>query len=326
MVEHVADGLDELPPQHRLAIQERCEALLKVITDDLEMNEAGQLVIVRRRTPNRIVSITDPDARSGRKSKEQPFKGFKLNVIGDLLSGLIVGVQVFPGHLGEGLPGVQLLARAQLLGLRLQRVLADSAYGGTPVRLAARALGVEMVAPPPGIPKKKGQAIQKHEFAIDFDLGSATCPAGHTTSVRRSVKGSGGPRDEYRWPYRTCRGCPLRENCAPKIPAEPKRRGRPPLGKRLLLHSDEQELRAARADWAEPAIQKEYRRRGEGESLIARMVRYGARQARAFGLANANLQAHAIAMTANIALLARRLLLHETPLPHPTLPLFPDTT
>jgi len=110
------------------------------------------------------------------------------------------------------------------------------------------------------------------------------------------------------------------------MPATPKSKGRPPKGKRLVLHADEQELRAARAAWEDPALREEYRRRGEGESLIARMVRYGARQARAFGLAAANLQAHAVAMTANLALLARRLLLADAPLPHPMLPLFPDTT
>jgi len=71
-----------------------------------------------------------------------------------LLSGLIVGVQVFAGNVGEGGPGVELLARAKEIGLRLERVLADSAFGGTPVRPAARALGVELVAPPQALQDK----------------------------------------------------------------------------------------------------------------------------------------------------------------------------
>lgn len=326
VVEHVLDHLGDLPVHHQRWVQRRCDSLLKVISDDLEANEDGRLVVARRRTSDRIVSITDPAARSGRKSENQPFKGFKLNVLGDLLSGLIVGVQVFPGHMGEGRPGVELLERATKLGLRLRRVLADSAFGGTPVRLAAAALGVTMVAPPPHI-QDKGDAVQKHEFEIDFDAARATCPQGHAASERRSVVRSGQSCDEYRWPYEVCRDCPIRARCAPKVPTKRNARGRPPVrGKRLLLNANEQELRMARAQWNTVAMREEYRRRGEGESLIARMVRYGARQARAFGLASANLQAHAIAMAANLALMAKRLAATNSAPQHTTLPLFPDTT
>lgn len=327
VVEHVVEAADALPPRHRPFVRQRCDALLKVITDDLETDDSGRLVVARRRTPDRIVSITDIKARSGRQSTDRPFKGFKLNVLGDLLSGLIVGVQVFAANVGEGGPGVELLARAQQLGLRLDRALADSAFGGTPARLAARALGVTLVAPPPLLPTNKGDVLQKHEFDIDFDAACATCPRGHETSTHRQVIRDGRSCDEYEWPYEICRDCPLRANCAPRVPSTRKPKGAPPRrGKRLVLHPDEQELRAARADWDLPERQLEYKRRGEGESLIARMVRYGARQARAFGLAAATLQAHAVAMTANLALLARKLLQSEVALPHPELPLFPDTT
>jgi len=325
VVEHVVEGLSELPPRHHQAIRQRCEALLKVITDDLVTDEAGRLVVVRRRTSDRIVSITDPEARSGRKSRSQTFKGFKLNVFGDILSGLITGVQVFPGNQGEGGPGVKLLARAKQVGLRIEQVLADCAYGGTSDRLNARALEIDLLSPPRAIRAKAPEVVRKHQFEIDFDSQRATCPAGQKTSKHSLVRHEGRDCSRFEWSYETCRSCPLRQRCVPKMPDVPKRRGRA-KGKRLTLHADEQELRAAREVWEDPARRLAYRRRGEGETLVARMIRYGARQARAFGLEAANLQVHAVAMAANLALLARRLMLQDTPLPHPTLPLFPDTT
>lgn len=326
VVEHVADRIPELRPRHQETVRKRCTALLKVITDDLDTDETGRLVIARRATADRIVSITDPEARSGRKTTGRPFKGFRLNVLGDLLSGLIVGVQVFPGNRAEGGPGVELLARAKRLGLDVERVLADSAYGGTPVRSAATALGIDLVSPPPAVPDKGSDVVQKHQFKVNFERQRATCPAGHEAVSRRMTTRDGRPCAEYTWAYETCAGCPLRTRCAPKVPATRKAKGQRPRGKRLILHPDEQDLRAAREAWQDPARREEYRRRGEGESLIARMVRFGARKARAFGLAAANLQARLCAMTANLALLARRLMQAEEPLPQPTLPLFPDSS
>lgn len=325
VVADLIDRMQELPPRHRAETQRRCKALLKVVADDLVADDAGRLVVVQRRTPDRIVSITDPDARSGRKSQSQPFKGFKLNVLGDLLSGLILGVQVFPGNMGEGGPGVELLERAKQVGLRIEQVLADCAFGGTSDRMAARALGVDLLAPPRAIRAKAPEVVQKHQFEIDFDSQRASCPAGHDASTHSIVRREGRGCSRFEWTYETCRSCSLRKGCVPKMPDVPKRRGRA-KGKRLTLHADERELRAARAVWEDPARRTAYRRRGEGETLVARMVRFGARQARAFGLAAANLQAHAVAMAANLALLARRLALADEPLPRPALPLFPDTT
>ena len=97
-------------------------------------------------------------------------------------------------------------------------------------------------------------------------------------------------------------------------------------GGSLKLHAEEQALRAARAEWADPARQQQYRRRGEGERLIAQMVRHGSRQARAFGLRAANLQAHCIAITSNLGILARMLADRLCPTPVAPLPLFPDSS
>lgn len=321
VVGEVLDQVHEVPPQYREELQRRCRLLLKVIVDDLETDASGRLIVARNRvTRGRLVSITEPDARSGRKSNNHPFKGYKLSVFGDLVSGLIAAVTVVQGNAGDAAPGHELLRQVQAMDLRVDRVLADSAFGGTEDRLMVRSMGIELVAPPSAQPKENMDFIQKHHFGIDFDQHIATCPDDVETTQHRMVRREGKDCVQFEWPIDACMACPLREYCVPKLKTTNLK------GRRLVLHPEEGELRAARATWSEPARTKEYRRRGEGELLIAKMVRYGARQARAFGLAAANLQANCVAMAANLALLARVLADRIDPRPPDPLPLFPDSS
>ncbi|MEN0064129.1 MAG: transposase [Myxococcota bacterium] len=327
VVEQLLTRRGELHPSHREALKQRGAALLKVIHDDLEADERGRLVIASRSTSDRLVSMTDPEARAGRKSQNQPFKGFKLNVLGDLVSGLIASVKVVPGNCGDGGPGQELLRRAHALGVRLSRVLADTAYGGTEDRLAARRLGIELVAPAPPLPslsQKSRGVLRKHEFALDFEARRATCPAGVETLMHREVSRGKVMCQQFEWPVADCAACPLRRRCMPKWTDVKSSRGQPRKGRRLTLDAREEALRAARAEWAKPERQAEYRRRAEGERLIARMVRFGGRQALAFGLAKAELQAHAAAMAANLARFAKTLHATSKPVPHEPLPLFAE--
>ena len=75
----------------------------------------------------------------------------------------------------------------------------------------------------------------------------------------------------------------------------------------MHLRAQEAELRAIREEWSRPETKAEYRPRSQCERLINQMTRHGGRKARAWGLGYAHLQAHAIAMTNNLALLARAL-------------------
>lgn len=318
-IAHVLDHVIDVPLRHRENLRGRCDALLKVINDDLETDQDGNLVVARRATSDRIVSITDPDARSGRKSQQQPFKGFKLNLLGDLVSGVITAVKVVAGNVGDGGVGIELLRSAKKLRLRMTKVFGDTAYGGVPTRLEAAMLGVEIVAPGVPIPSK-GDVLQKHQFDIDFENRVATCPAGVSTDEHDVVHKGDGPQDRYSWPVTACASCPLRPKCVPSW-KQTKNRGRPRrFGKRLLLHPHEDVLRAARKKASELDFKLQYRRRGEGERLVDRLTRRGARQANAFGLIAANLQAHLTTMAANLCLLAQACV--DRGPPRTTLPLF----
>jgi hypothetical protein len=256
-------------------------------------------VIAQKVAADRIVSLTDTQARHGRKSRSQTFNGFKVHVLGDVVSGLIAAVSVTPGNVHDSDPSHRLLARAKKLVATLDRVLADTAYGGArDHHLATGVLGITLITPPPAVSTDSG-TLRKQAFAIDFEAATATCPNGVTTShvtlVRDRSHGVSSPT--YHWPAATCGACPMRDACI----------GKSTRGRKVELHPYERELRAVRTEWNKPEVRADYRRRSECERLVNQLTRHGARDARAFGLQKANQQAHLVAMRCNLQLLARAL-------------------
>ncbi len=310
-IEDAKELIRQLPVEYRGPLIERCTCLLKVVSDDLEEDDEGRMVVARRVAADRIVSITDPDARSGRKTRSQPFKGYRLHVLGDVVSGVVLAVDVVPANTHDAGVGESLIGRAKRLVPALEQVLADTAYGATAVRVRLAALGIDLVAPPQMPSKKQTKALRKEAFDIDFEKRIATCPRGVQSTRWEEIARAEGTVLQFRWARDACAACPLRPRCTPRTRAADKpapRKGAPSrTGKRLTLHPEEQALRAARAHWKTPERRALYRRRAECELLIANAVRSGARQARAWGLGAAVLQAHSIAIHLNLAVLAREL-------------------
>jgi hypothetical protein len=283
----------------RKGLLRRCRHLVRVVSNDLETDAHGQVVVAHRVAAARVVSITDPTARHGRKSKSQTFNGFKIHLLGDVVSGLISAVAVTPGNTHDGVPAARLLRRAQQLYGDLGQVLADTAYGGARLRHVARRLyGVDLLAPPPPVTAKAG-TLGKRDFLADLDAGQFTCAHGVRTQAVHHVWSSehGVHVPCVVWPKEACTTCPLSTAC----------RGKETGGRRVLLHPYERELRAAREAWRLPATRATYRTRSQCERLVNQLTRYGGRQARAFGLRHAQLQAHAIVAAGNLRLLAQAL-------------------
>jgi len=299
VVQVIRRHVEELPAGKRKKLLRRARHLTKVIRDDLEVDEDGRLVVARRVSWDRLISLTDPQARHGRKSRKATFQGYKIHVLGDVVSGMIASLSVTTGNTHDGTQGHRLIRRAKALYQDIEQVLADTAYGGARLRHIVRgAEGVDLLAPPPPRHLAKGQ-LGRRDIAIDFETWTATCAAGvptttwtwnwstgHQTHVRR-----------FWWLKATCDACSFSGAC----------RGKNPRGNSVQLHPYEQELRAARYAWACPEVRETYRVRTQCERLVNQITRHGGRKARAFGLSAANLQAHVIAMRCNLELLAKAL-------------------
>lgn len=276
-----------------------CRGLAGIVSNDLEADDEGRLVIARKVTEGRLVSFTDREARNGVKSKSKRFKGFKLSLIGDLVSGLIASVAVTPGNQHDQDAVLPLVARATALVDDIDELLGDSAYGFAEKRERVRRQhGITLISPPSNsAPPTVGDRLTKRDFAIDFDADTATCPAGVVTADKVWRKLGDRQAPAFAWPRDACDVCPLRTRCLT---------GRS-RSKRLLLHPHERALQESREMWKQAATKRKYRRRGEFERLVGRMTRLGGRHARAWGIAFARFQVHCIAAINNLGLLAARL-------------------
>lgn len=273
----------------RKGLLRRCRKLLKVVADDLEVADDGCLVVARRVAPDRLVSITDPEARHSRKSKSRPFRGYRLHLLGDVVSGLIAAVAVTPANHGDSRPAPRLLKRAKRLCNDIERVLGDTAYGGVELHHVARhQLGIDVLAPPQPIPVRKG-TIPAARFNLDLATSTAVCPAGVAADMRTGKKGRW-----FRWSVAACKACSLRAECF----------GAASASRVVQVHHRHEELQELRARWEKPQTRQQYRDRSRCERLVSRAVQLGARKAVAFGLKAAVRQAHLTVMSNNLALLA----------------------
>jgi len=311
VMEAVADGtlrtvgqvrhhLEQLPTNHHRRFLRRCRNLARVVEQNLETDEQGRLVVAKKVVADRIVSLTDPCARHGRKSKSRTFNGFKLHVLGDIVSGLITSLTVTQGNDHDGSVAHRLIGRAKALHQELDTVLGDTAYGGATLRHRTLAtLDVRLVSPPalPPPNKRRPDALKRDDFTIDFQETTATCPQGIVADRHLKVwsKVHNCSTLVFVWNSKTCAACPVHERC----------RGTRKGGRRLQLHPHEQELRQARLEWQDAEIRALYRQRSQCERLVNQVVRHGGRRARSWGLGSANLQGHLIAMGCNLQLLAR---------------------
>jgi hypothetical protein len=299
----VRQHIEEVRSNKRKRLLRLCRNLLRVVEQNLEADEQGRLVVARKVVQGRLVSLTDPEARHGRKSRSRVFNGYKLSVLGDVVSGLIAAVTVAPGNTHDGRVAPRIIQRAKRLREEIELVLADTAYGDARLRFVSeQGLGVKLLAPPPAASRAR-TPVSKAHFTVDFDGGTVTCPAGQVTSdfdLRRAISHDVLVR-AYRWPKEVCGACVLRDACRKGS------RG----GKRLRLHPYERWLVRARKDWADPEIREQYRVRTQCERLVDRLTRHGARQADAWGLGSANFQAHCVGITCNLELLAKKLAARE---------------
>ncbi len=299
VVEFIRGNITDVASGHRKGLLHRCAHVLRAVESDLETDAKGRLTIAERVARDRLISLTDPKARHGRKSKSATFDGFKLHLVGDVVSGVIASVAVTSGNVHDNVPAHRLFARAKKLYGEIECILGDTAYGSAELRHRVREkLGLQIIAPPPPVSVQDGRLSRK-DFDVDFDNNVVTCPAGKPASTTYTTWSSdaGTHLPVFKWSNEVCSQCPMRAQC----------RGKQTGGHRLLLHPFEKELREARDAWAEPATREAYRTRTQTERLVNQLVRHGARTARAWGLRAAHMQAHLIAGRCNLSLLARRL-------------------
>jgi len=261
--------------------------LARVLVQDIERRPSGA-VLKQGVSKDRVLSMTDPEMRHGRKSPAWRFDGFKAQVAVDVDTQLVTAVAVLPGNAPDAEQALDVVDQTeQELDCTVTEVLADAAYGAGATRQAFADAGRSLVAKV-GVISNQG-SFPKTDFQIDLDAGSCRCPAGEMTF---DLRGAGLNR-RFQFAAEVCGACRLRSQCV---------RGQG--GRTISVHPQERLLQAARAFQATPVFREYRARRQTVEHRLARLVQLGIRQARYRGSAKVLFQVYLAAAVANLTLAA----------------------
>ena len=228
--------------------------------------------------------------RHGRKSASRKFDGYKMDVITDEGTELVLGVEIRSGNAGDGEGAAPLLAQVQAVeGIEVERLLGDMAYSDGDTRVAVELAGAELVAKVH--PVSNRGLFPKTDFVIDLEASTATCPAGCTTAdARPRADHKGRPSLLFVFPAEVCAACPLRECCTKAKEG----------GRSIAAGMHEARIAAARAAQADPEVKALLRRRSKVERKIDHLQDLGMDGARYRGRRKTKLQALLAATVANM--------------------------
>ena len=255
--------------------------LTKILGDDIVEDEQGDPQIGKGTATERIISITDPDMRHGRKSKAQLFNGYKVAVSMEPTSDMILDIANVPASGSDGahlLPSIRRVE--EHADVTVERVMGDGAYGsGENLTACANypAHPVDLLTP---VARPKDGAVDKSAFQIDLEAGKATCPQGHTVVGQPSTLGLEEPSLLFTFPRADCEACPLFARCVRSKST----------GRSVRTHVYESYLRAQRQRQSTPEFKAEYRTRSRVERKQAELVHHGIRNTRYLGNAKRDLQ------------------------------------
>src|SRR5712692_5923041 len=187
--------------------------LAQVVSQDTEVDEAGEAKIRQGVAKDRIISTSDPEMRHGRKSASRKFDGYKMDVMTEEHTELVLGVEIRSGNAGDGEGAAPLLEQVQTIeGIEVEQLLGDMAYSDGDTRVAVEDAGATLVAKVP--PVSNRGLFPKTDFVIDAEAATVTCPAGVTTAdARPHTDHKGRPALRFVFSAEVCAACVLRASC-----------------------------------------------------------------------------------------------------------------
>ena len=212
-------------------------------------DKPGRWRIARRVTPDRVVSVVDPQSRHTHKTSHAYRDGYKAHVCAEPDTGLITAVDLTPGNTSDADAAMGLL-EDEPAGTT---VLADSAYGSGALRAELEDADMEAAIKPAPLQTAVPGGYSVDDFDIDAETGTVTCPAGVTVNITKHRYARFGAK---------CRSCPVRSRCTTAK-----------SGRVIKLHPHHQLLAAARAQARTREFQDAYHKhRPMAERSIAWLV------------------------------------------------------
>lgn len=258
------------------------ELLRKVIEQDIEPDPSGSGRRIKQEVAKeRIISISDPEMRHGRKSKTKLFNGFKRHII--VANNLILATAVVPANVQEHEAAEPLLEAAAEYGT-IKVVDIDRGYLASTRILELHRDGT-VINSRPWVPVNNG-LFTKTDFAINIRRREVTCPNGKTAIARLSGTAYFAVED--------CAKCKLKPSCTTST------------HRSVTLHPAEDLLIKLRRNNATKMGRAELRERVAVEHHLARIGAIQGDTARYAGARKNELDLNRSAAIANLHEVARR--------------------
>ncbi len=188
-------------------LAQRCERIRQEIERLVDIGQA------LRESPDRQISLTDPDARAmATSAKGSGFVGYNAQAAVETESHLIVAHDVInAGHDREQLSPMAKGAKTAL-GRDEMSAVADKGYFSGRQILSCHEAGITTTLPRPETSgnRKKGMFV-KADFSYDAGADVYRCPAGETLTYRYTTEEAGLVVRRY-WAS-VCQTCPVKANC-----------------------------------------------------------------------------------------------------------------
>src|SRR5215216_4669500 len=297
------ETMEKLPagdPERR-RLHEAALLLERLLLQDIERGEDGTQ-LKQGVSPDRIVSVHDPEMRHGRKSERRRSDGHKAHLAVDPESQLITAADVLAGNSPDHQRALQMVEQAEANAeFVAEEVVGDCAYADGETRKAFAEAGRKLVAKVAS--RRGGVQFPKEDFRIDLETMSCSCPAGQETRKVVSISSGerygppGVPLRAFRFDAAICDACPLRPECV---------RARPGKSRLVMVHPHEAVLQEARAFQHSDSFAPYRKLRQVAEHRLARLMQLGVRQARYIGRTKTLFQLLMAATVANLTLVATR--------------------
>jgi hypothetical protein len=255
--------------------------LTKILGDDVVTDEDGDPQIGKGTATDRIISVTDPEMRHGRKSGSRCFNGFKTSVSTEVSSEMILDIMDVPAPGSDGAHLMPMIERVEAnADVRVERVIGDGAYGSGDNRAACANRpdhSIDLVSP---MRRPLDPEVHKSAFDIDLENQRATCPQAYTVAGKQRKDQQGEPILTFAFDRSSCETCPLFSRCVRSKKA----------GRTVTTHRHEDMLQEARERQETEAFKELYRLRGRVEGKIAELAHHGLRNTRYVGEKKRQLQ------------------------------------
>jgi len=234
----------------------------------------------------------DPDARTGHKTADTSFFGFKTH-IAMTEERIITAAVVTSGEKGDGSELPALLEASQENGIEVDTIIGDAAYSGKENLQLAGGQEIKVVAKlNPSIP----QGFRKQENTFDYnkDAGMFVCPGGHMAirKARQGRKNDGKNQvDTYYFDVVKCKTCALQNGCY-----QP---GAKTKTYSVSIKSDEhqQQMKFQQTDYFKEKAKHRYKIEAKNSEL-KNVHGYG--RATSYGIANMQMQGAMAIFTVNL--------------------------